>query len=57
MGSEPKKANTGHANFVHLRVKSPYSLLEGAVRPEELASLARDRSVTPMFLGIVAGRS
>jgi DNA polymerase-3 subunit alpha len=42
MGSEPKKANTGHANFVHLRVKSPYSLLEGAVRPEELASLARD---------------
>src|SRR6266481_4552345 len=42
MGSEPKRANSGHANFVHLRVKSPYSLLEGAVRPEELASLARD---------------
>ena len=27
----------GHANFVHLRVRSAYSLLEGAVRPEELA--------------------
>src|SRR5665213_3201139 len=29
------------ANFVHLRVKSAYSLLEGAVRPDELAKLAR----------------
>src|ERR1700744_4478590 len=27
-------------NFVHLRVKSAYSLLEGAVRPKELANLA-----------------
>src|SRR5262245_1598222 len=26
--------------FVHLRVKSAYSLLEGAVRPKELAKLA-----------------
>src|SRR5215510_6669314 len=40
MGAEPKHIN-GHANFVHLRVKSPYSLLEGAVRPKELATLAR----------------
>ena len=30
------------AAFVHLRVKSAYSLLEGAVRPKELADLARD---------------
>ena len=30
------------AGFVHLRVKSAYSLLEGAVRPEDLAKLARD---------------
>ena len=30
------------ASFVHLRVKSAYSLLEGAVRPKELAELARD---------------
>ncbi len=29
------------ANFVHLRVKSAYSLLDGAVRPDELAKLAR----------------
>jgi DNA polymerase-3 subunit alpha len=29
------------ASFVHLRVKSAYSLLEGAVRPKELAELAR----------------
>jgi DNA polymerase-3 subunit alpha len=29
------------SGFVHLRVKSAYSLLEGAVRPEELAKLAR----------------
>ena len=30
------------ASFVHLRVKSAYSLLEGAVRPKELADLARE---------------
>src|SRR5579863_8191664 len=30
------------ASFVHLRVKSAYSLLEGAVRPKELAGLAPD---------------
>ncbi|HEX4271753.1 MAG TPA: PHP domain-containing protein, partial [Rhizomicrobium sp.] len=30
------------ASFVHLRVKSAYSLLEGAVRPKEIAGLARD---------------
>ncbi len=29
------------AAFVHLRVKSAYSLLEGAIRPYELADLAR----------------
>jgi DNA polymerase III alpha subunit len=29
------------AGFVHLRVKSAYSLLEGAVRPQELAELTR----------------
>src|SRR6516225_10099292 len=28
------------AGFVHLRVKSAYSLLEGAVRPKDLARLA-----------------
>ena len=28
------------ASFVHLRVKSAYSLLEGAIRPKELAGLA-----------------
>src|SRR6201999_1520940 len=28
--------------FVHLRVKSAYSLLEGALRPEDIASLARE---------------
>jgi len=31
---------SGMASFVHLRVKSAYSLLEGAVRPKELARLA-----------------
>src|SRR5580698_5480686 len=30
------------AGFVHLRVKSAYSLLEGALRAKELASFARD---------------
>jgi DNA polymerase-3 subunit alpha len=30
------------AAFVHLRVKSAYSLLEGALRPKELAKLARE---------------
>jgi DNA polymerase-3 subunit alpha len=33
------------AGFVHLRVKSAYSLLEGAIRPGELAKLARDNSM------------
>ena len=33
------------ANFVHLRVKSAYSLLEGAIRPGELAELARDHAM------------
>ncbi|MSP94667.1 MAG: DNA polymerase III subunit alpha [Alphaproteobacteria bacterium] len=32
----------GYSSFVHLRVRSAYSLLEGAVRPQELASLARE---------------
>jgi DNA polymerase-3 subunit alpha len=33
------------AGFVHLRVKSAYSLLEGAVRPKELARLAMGMSM------------
>ena len=33
------------AGFVHLRVKSCYSMLEGAVRPKELASLATSMSM------------
>ena len=33
------------AAFVHLRVKSAYSLLEGAIRPEELARLARQNAM------------
>ncbi|HTP77051.1 MAG TPA: DNA polymerase III subunit alpha [Rhizomicrobium sp.] len=31
--------------FVHLRVKSAYSLLEGAIRPAELAQLARENAM------------
>src|SRR3954469_23765435 len=31
-----------HTDFVHLRVRSIYSLLEGAVQPKELAKLARE---------------
>ncbi len=34
-----------HVAFVHLRVKSAYSLLEGAVRPGELAELCRDNAM------------
>ncbi|MGN6514997.1 MAG: PHP domain-containing protein, partial [Rhizomicrobium sp.] len=33
------------ANFVHLRVKSAYSLLEGAIRPKDLAELAHARAM------------
>jgi DNA polymerase-3 subunit alpha len=33
------------AAFVHLRVKSAYSLLEGALRPKELAKLARESAM------------
>ncbi|MEA2824337.1 MAG: polymerase subunit alpha [Alphaproteobacteria bacterium] len=42
MGASPVSAKSGYANFVHLRVRSIYSLLEGAVRPKELAKLARE---------------
>jgi DNA polymerase III subunit alpha len=42
MNIAPQKAALGHAKFVHLRVKSPYSLLEGAVQPKELAQLCRE---------------
>jgi DNA polymerase-3 subunit alpha len=42
MGAQPISSKSGHANFVHLRVRSIYSLLEGAVRPKELAKLARE---------------
>jgi DNA polymerase-3 subunit alpha len=37
--------NRRAASFIHLRVKSAYSLLEGAVRPEELAELARENAM------------
>src|SRR5580693_7418490 len=37
--------NRKMASFVHLRVKSAYSLLEGAVRPGELAELARESAM------------
>src|SRR3954467_14364865 len=33
------------AGFVHLRVKSAYSLLEGAIRAEELAKLALENAM------------
>ena len=29
-----------HADFVHLRVHSAYSLSEGAIKPDKLAALA-----------------
>ena len=31
----------GHADFIHLRVHSAYSLAEGAIRVDEAVSLAR----------------
>ncbi len=31
-----------HANFVHLRVHSAYSLSEGAIKPDRIVALARD---------------
>src|SRR5258708_16433273 len=33
------------AQFVHLRVKSAYSLLEGAIRPDELSLLAKSNAM------------
>ena len=33
------------ASFVHLRVKSAYSLLEGAMRPKDIAGLAREHGM------------
>ena len=35
-------ATSSHANFVHLRVHSAYSLLEGAIQPKDLVSLSVD---------------
>src|SRR5580658_1436654 len=34
--------NMPHADFVHLRVHSAYSLSEGAIRVDQIASLARE---------------
>lgn len=31
-----------HSNFVHLHLHTQYSLLDGAIRPEALISLARE---------------
>src|ERR1700760_1358921 len=31
-----------HADFVHLRTHSAYSLSEGAIRPDKIAALAKD---------------
>ncbi|HET9018375.1 MAG TPA: DNA polymerase III subunit alpha [Acetobacteraceae bacterium] len=33
---------SGHADFVHLRVHSSYSLSEGAIKADKIAALARD---------------
>jgi DNA polymerase-3 subunit alpha len=33
--------SSGHANFVHLRAHSAFSLLEGAMQPDELAKLCK----------------
>ena len=30
-----------HAGFVHLRLQSAYSMLEGAIQPEDLAKACR----------------
>jgi len=35
----------GHADFVHLRVHSAYSLSEGAIKPDKIAALARAESM------------
>src|SRR3954465_395376 len=50
MGAEPVhvkdgQAKNGHAKFVHLRVRSVFSLLEGAVKSKELAKLAREMNM------------
>ncbi len=31
-----------HADFVHLRTHSAYSLSEGAIRPDQIVALAKD---------------
>ena len=36
---------TGHADFVHLRVHSSYSLSEGAIKADKIAALARDAAM------------
>jgi len=34
-------STSGHAGFVHLRLQSAYSMLEGAIQPEDLAKACR----------------
>jgi DNA polymerase-3 subunit alpha len=41
------------AAFIHLRVKSAYSLLEGALRPKELAELARQSEMPAVAIADV----
>ena len=35
------RSTSAHAGFVHLRLQSAYSMLEGAIQPEDLAKLCR----------------
>ena len=39
-----------HADFVHLRVHSAYSLLEGAIHTRDLVSLCRDHAMPALAM-------
>ena len=38
-----------HADFVHLRVRSAYSLSEGAIKVKELAKLCESHGLTMIY--------
>ena len=48
--ADDERQSGGHANFVHLRVHSAYSLSESTLRINKLAELARQINNLPLQL-------
>jgi DNA polymerase-3 subunit alpha len=50
----PKRFAVSHADFVHLRVHSSYSLSEGAIKADKIAALAREHAMPAVAIADTA---